>query len=119
VNDGRAYGPRAYVERDFARFGVAVHLFDLGDDTVGVAEPIDTVMTSQPRDTGASIAREPWLRLPEAYARALYDALAEHFGGYQGVRSLRADYDAERKRVDLMIETLRKVAELPISLDIT
>ena len=39
--------------------------------------------------------------------RALYEALAEHFGGTgHDTRALRADYDHERSRVDKMLDSL-------------
>jgi hypothetical protein len=39
-------------------------------------------------------------------AHALLDALAAHYGGTSDLRRLRADYDAERRRVDKMIDRL-------------
>lgn len=50
----------------------------------------------------------PKLRLPADVARALYDALAQHFGGTSNSKQLRADYDAERARVDKFINHLIK-----------
>jgi len=45
-----------------------------------------------------------WLRLPEDDARALYEALADHFGhAGHDTRALRRDYDDERRRVDHLI----------------
>lgn len=46
------------------------------------------------------------LRIPTDAARALYDALAQHFGGTSNSKQLRADYDAERGRVDKLTDTL-------------
>jgi hypothetical protein len=44
------------------------------------------------------------LHLPEDVARAIYEALADHFGhSGHDTRALRRDYEAERKRVDLFI----------------
>lgn len=45
------------------------------------------------------------LLIPEDVARAVYEALAQHFGhvGHDG-RALRKDYEAERARVDRLIE---------------
>jgi hypothetical protein len=51
-------------------------------------------------------AEAPTLRIPTDAARALYDALAQHFGGTSNSKQLRADYDAERGRVDKLIGTL-------------
>jgi hypothetical protein len=48
------------------------------------------------------------LRIPTDAARALYDALAQHFGGTSNSKQLRAVYDAERARVDKFINHLIK-----------
>lgn len=45
----------------------------------------------------------PTLDIPEEVARALLDALTRHFHGGSDTRQLRADYDAERARVDRLI----------------
>lgn len=60
---------------------------EIGTDSVGLTRV----------DEGA---RMPSLRIPTDAARALYDALAQHFGGTSNSKQLRADYDAERARVD-------------------
>jgi hypothetical protein len=47
------------------------------------------------------------LHIREDDARAIYEALAEHFGhNGHDVRALRKDYDAERSRVDRLIAHL-------------
>jgi len=48
-------------------------------------------------------ATAPTLSIPVDAARALYDALAQHFGNTSDARQLRRDYDAERGRVDKLI----------------
>jgi hypothetical protein len=53
-------------------------------------------------------AQPPPLRIPTDAARALYDALAQHFGGTSNSKQLRVDYDAERARVDKFINHLIK-----------
>lgn len=51
--------------------------------------------------------QESYLRLNDEDARALYEALADHFGhAGHDIRSLRKDYDAERGRVDRLIGNL-------------
>lgn len=50
------------------------------------------------------------LHLSDDDARALLAALIRHYDGGEDTRSLRRDYDAERKRVDLLISAL-----LPVS----
>ena len=54
----------------------------------------------------------PDLFLDQDAARALYEALADHFGhGGTDTRALRRDYEAERKRVDKMIDTVLDVVK--------
>lgn len=55
-------------------------------------------------DRGSEVTH---LTLPddESIARAMYEALAEHFGGTAvNALQLRKDYEAERARVDRMID---------------
>jgi hypothetical protein len=60
-------------------------------------------------DLDAVAPENGFLPLPVDAARALYEALAQHFGGNASdTRQLRGDYDAERKRVDKMIDALIK-----------
>lgn len=53
---------------------------------------------------------DPSARIPTDAARALYDALAQHFGGTSNSKQLRADYDAERARVDKLTDTVITLA---------
>jgi hypothetical protein len=46
----------------------------------------------------------PTLVIREDTARALLDVLTQHFGGTSNVQQLRKDYDAERDRVDKLIQ---------------
>lgn len=52
----------------------------------------------------------PHLVVPEGLARALLDALAEHFGGTSVGRQARADFLHERGRVDKLIDTVTIIA---------
>ncbi|HMM95287.1 hypothetical protein [Phycicoccus sp.] len=55
--------------------------------------------------------RTSMLHMPEEAARALYEALAERFGGTgHDTRALRRDYDDERKRVDKLTDALVGIA---------
>lgn len=58
----------------------------------------------EPYEAGTEVA--PSLRLPDEVARALLDALHLHFAGASDTRSLRADYNHERGRVDRLIGAL-------------
>lgn len=63
------------------------------------------IVTEYDEEDRATEREESWLRLPEDDARAIYDALADHFGhAGHDTRALRRDYDAERGRVDKMLD---------------
>lgn len=88
--DYRIDGPAIYVRRDR---DVMVNFAEVEYKRIGHHEaPADDV---QP------------LRLDNDTARALYETLADYFGGSgHDTRALRKDYDAERKRVDRLIDHL-------------
>lgn len=52
----------------------------------------------------------PTLTLGHEEARLVADALTNFFQGVNDERALRADYDAERKRVDRLIDTVAQIA---------
>lgn len=56
------------------------------------------------------------LMLPEPLARALYDALAAHYGHAEPTRSLRADFEHERRRHGETVDTLALVTKDVIEL---
>lgn len=105
--DQNTYGWRALVQPDWPHDGIAVMLARRDQLGMNVVAPMaldlalveDAVM---PVDTG------PTLRLPGELGRVLLDALATHYGGASDLRTLRADYLAERARVDRLIERLTK-----------
>jgi len=102
---------KARVEFDPRMIGVRVALIhDLGAGTYDV---LQWERPAVKRYSGEGAATEPsetdWLTLSDDDARALYEALADHFGhSGHDTRSLRKDYDAERKRVDDLIRHLIK-----------
>lgn len=55
------------------------------------------------------VVDEPTLRLGTDEARALLDALTNHFHGAEDTRALRRDYDHERERVDTLIGHLAAI----------
>jgi hypothetical protein len=75
-------------------------------DTLSVITEIGADSVAMTRMDG--LVETPALRIPTDAARALYDALAQHFGGTSNSKQLRADYDAERARVDKFINHLIK-----------
>lgn len=94
---------RAHVARDMRSWdGVSVWLLDrhTGEKRLMAPhEPVFEVVTD-------AVYTPPSLVLGDEMARALLDALAAYFGGTSEVQTLRRDYDAERKRVDRLIEAL-------------
>jgi hypothetical protein len=59
----------------------------------------------------ASVQVDPSLTLPTEAAKGLLDAMLEHYRGGTDARLLRGDYEAERKRVDKLLDTVSKIAE--------
>jgi hypothetical protein len=90
---------RAYVERDILGRGVSLSLSP-DENQLVLWQPL-TITTLEPGVAGPADGR---LYLPDDSARAIYEALADYFGhAGHDVRSLRKDYDAERRRVDQFI----------------
>ena len=98
---------RVHVENDWIRMGVSIHLADVVPDGRGVVHDFSgvTLVTVEARATVPDHCTP--LALDNETARALYEALADHFGqSGHDTRALRRDYDDERKRVDRLIAHL-------------
>lgn len=96
---------RARVEYDWIKDGVKI---GLGDKHTYLAWPNRSITFRNRADLEAP-DEDAWLNLPQDYARALYEELAEYFGhGPTNTRALRKDYDEERKRVDKLIDHIIK-----------
>jgi hypothetical protein len=94
---------KAYAEHDWMRDSVRVLVGETNSE--GVVTRVMTwfgqVETVEP---GTASDPDAGLLLREDIARAVYEALAEHFGhNGHDTRALRKDYDAERGRVDKLI----------------
>ena len=62
--------------------------------------------------TAMELTPEAYLPLDEDVARAMYEALGRYFGGDAvDARRLRADYDAERQRVDKFIDAAIRASD--------
>lgn len=94
---------RAHVEFDPRSFGVRIAVQPwAGEDESAVLLWERPIVRTLSRSEVAP--DESWLQLNEDVARAIYEALADHFGhSGHDARALRKDYEAERKRVDLFI----------------
>lgn len=102
---------QAHIEQDWISRGVRLHFRRVDDsgrsfETIRFpGQPQVIVLDGAERDPfGVRPTAEDGLSLPEDYARALYEALADYYGhtGHD-TRALRRDYDAERARVDRLI----------------
>jgi hypothetical protein len=98
---------QAFVVPDYLSMGRGVHIY-LGlkrpDGSMDVVQPMELV--TQRYEEQVVPSPPPALKLDGDVAHALLDALAAHYGGTSDLRRLRADYDAERCRVDKMIDRL-------------
>lgn len=63
---------------------------------------------------GVSLPIAPFATVTDDVAMALRDALTVHYGGAPETKWLRADYDAERKRVDTLTEAIISRLRSPI-----
>lgn len=81
---------------------VAVLLANADDSRIEIFDFAAVTVTVSERSTAMADAITP-LRLSHDMARALYEALAKHFGGAPETATLRKDYEAERARVDVFI----------------
>jgi hypothetical protein len=98
---------RARVETDWMHLGVRIWL---GNVTPAGSQVIDFAAVAVEYNTDPAVEPDAQpLRLSNEEARALYGALADHFG-HNGTdtRALRQDYDAERARVDQFITALTR-----------
>lgn len=100
---------KAHVESDPIRQGVRVAIVrERGNGPLREVLQWDLAQTIRADDpTVAAVNEADWLRLDQDDARALYEALGDHFGhAGHDIRALRKDYDAERGRVDKLLAHL-------------
>lgn len=99
---------KAHIADDWMHDGVQIALVaDSGNRTRTLYDFGAITLREYEPDAAIEPGHEARLSLPIDAARALYEALADHFGhAGHDARALRRDYEAERKRVDLMIGNL-------------
>ena len=99
---------RAHVEFDFIFDGVRLSIATKTDTgrLIRTFDPITTPIFAQEGETATPpTGRQAYLQLSDDEARAIYQALGEYFGTQvSDNRALRADYEAERRRVDKFID---------------
>lgn len=108
---------RAYIaDRPFAGMGVGIAIVDHPGETsmdrqaqvLRLGEG-SLSQSWEPVEDGANL--QPTMTLDDSVARALLEGLNRHYGGVDDTRLLRKDYDAERKRVDKLIDVVSGIAE--------
>lgn len=98
---------RAHVQIDPCTFGVRLAVSRVQPSGSGSVLTWERPGVRVIEEIGAVATGDEWLQLEEDDARAIYEALAQFFGGAgHDTRALRKDYDAERKRVDRLIEAV-------------
>ena len=104
---------QVHVNEHLMGLGTSIHIVDNFETGSGhvILRGIGGSFRWEPYDPNDLIeAPEPTFRLPSEAGRALLDALMRHYNGAEDTRSLRRDYDAERKRVDDQAKVLADVA---------
>lgn len=98
---------RSRAEFDPQRFGVKIAIGRAIDESLSEVITWPNSLTIRRTDAAVELGADDHLRIDEEIARALYEALADYFGGAgHDTRALRKDYDAERARVDKFIAHL-------------
>jgi len=107
-----ADGVRAHVEYDPQWRGVRVIVGGAGGLYVRPEQSTRRVYAEPGEEAVVPEGYTAYLRLEEEEARAVYEGLAEYFGGAgHDTRALRRDYDDERKRVDRLTDAVVRIAE--------
>lgn len=108
---------RAYVTDGMSGPGVQVSVVNQRDGDTHPHEVLHVVGTENGvhhfhwQQIVPGMTFEPTLQVPADIARALLDGLTSHFEGNDDSPALRKDYDAERDRVDQLIEHLAVIAK--------
>jgi hypothetical protein len=104
-------GPRAVVEFDPRSFGVRIAIitrrFEDGVHMIDFQNGSQDTFFSATDENGRRPHGNPdlsWLSIQEDAARDLLIRLGEFFGHHPETASLRKDYEAERARVDKLLE---------------
>jgi hypothetical protein len=98
---------KAHIEGNIMLQGIDVVLYREEGDYTYVWKPGGDTVHTYDRNNPVQPDDEP-MRLRDDEARALLTALLRHYEGGEDARSLRRDYDAERRRVDAFIDYLTR-----------
>lgn len=109
---------RAYIHDRLVSMNVAVSLVRIPQDESvwdGHAQILrlgtDLLATGWEPIGDPAAEIKPTFTLGREEARALLDALAEHYQGASDMRMLRADRDHERGRVDKLLDVVAEIAK--------
>lgn len=105
--DGPRY--RVAVKNDFMMGTAVTFALDYGGDEIKILHFEGG--TDRWDSVNRLVVDKPSLRIPEEFARALYEELARYFNGTSESATARADLLHERSRVDKCLESLIKIAE--------
>lgn len=95
---------QAHIQDDWMRFGVSVvWAREVGEGRREVTNGSTSWIVEPNGAVDVEMGIEP-LHLREDMLRALHQALLRHFNGADDARMLRKDYEAERARVDKLID---------------
>lgn len=106
---------RAYINEDLARMSIGLAVVQQPDGMsptkiLRIVEAGDNPVYTWEDLPDIPVDVAPTIRLGDSEARAILEALARHYGGADDTRALRRDYDAERKRVDRLTDSLSMIA---------
>lgn len=105
---------RAFIREDLPGMFLHIHLIQESDGTPCRILRIDDAgahttyrWEDLPERPGPDIA--PTLQVGDSEARALLEALSAHYSGASDMRTLRADLDYERRRIDELMALMGAV----------
>ena len=97
----------AHVSIDFVGQGIKVALIRRNGDEIRALKDLGAADRFPIWESIDPATETPiGIRIPDDVAKALLDALLDHYRGGHDARELRKDYDAERARVDIFIKHL-------------
>lgn len=95
----------AHISVDYVSQGIKVIVIRRNGDRVEILKDLGSNTTFSVWEAVDPNTQAPSeIRVPADVAKALLDALLDHYRGGHDARQLRKDYDAERARVDLFIK---------------
>lgn len=103
---------RVYLSENFIGMALDVAIVQVMPDRKMIYRPAtrETLSMWENIPEHPTVDFKPSFSIGAEEARALFEALAQHFHGADDARALRADYNDERKRVDKLTDAIVRVA---------